>query len=44
MKVKPVCVKCGKTPKKDKNMSNHNWSVFTKCSCGGDIKLELEEK
>ena len=36
------CPKCGKTPPKDKKMSNENWNVIpTKCP---DCKIQLKIK
>lgn len=43
-KVKFICSKCGKEPKKNEEKSNENWTVFDNkpCEfCGGKLKLDI---
>jgi DNA-directed RNA polymerase subunit RPC12/RpoP len=42
MPIKYVCDKCGKEMPTNKEMSNHNWTVYKEdCPCGGKKVLKF---
>lgn len=46
-KMENRCDKCGKPQPKNKDKSNHNWSVFdcnAKCECGGNFVMFIDGK